>query len=85
VISVDQLGSGMSQLAISVPLTSRDREQPIHVKIDPPEAGIRSVSYAMPEQVRAISRERLVERWGRVRPDTLEQVIHRVHLLTRAP
>ena len=85
IVSVDQLGTGPSQLAIAVPLTSRDHGQRLHVKIDPPEGGVRSPSHVMPEQVRAISRERLVERWGQVRPHTLEQVIHRVHLLTRAP
>src|SRR5207237_1304092 len=83
IVSVDQLGTGPSELA--VPLTSRDHAQRIHVKIDPPEGGVRSTSHVMPEQVRAISRKRLVERWGTVRPQTLEQVIHRVHLLTRAP
>jgi mRNA interferase MazF len=85
VVSVDQLGTGPSQLAIAVPLTSREHDQRIHVRIDPPEGGVRSASHIMPEQVRAISRERLAERWGTVRPQTLGQVIHRVHLLTRAP
>jgi mRNA interferase MazF len=85
IISVDQLGTGPSQLAITVPLTSRDHGQRIHVRIEPPEGGVRSTSHIMPEQVRTISRERLIERWGQVRPQTLEQVIHRVHLLTRAP
>ena len=85
IASVDQLGTGPSQLAIAVPLTSRDHDQRIHVRIDPPEGGVRASRHIMPEQVRAISRERLVERWGTVRPQTLEQVIHRVHLLTRAP
>jgi mRNA interferase MazF len=84
IVSVDQLGTGPSQLAIAVPLTARDHGQRIHVRVEPPEGGIRSTSHIMPEQVRAISRERLVDRWGTVRPQTLEQVIRRVHLLTRA-
>jgi mRNA interferase MazF len=85
IISVDQLGTGPSQLAIAVALTSRDHGQRLHVSVEPPEGGVRSVSHVMPEQVRTISRERLIERWGQVRPQTLEQVLHRVHLLTRAP
>ena len=85
VVSVDQLGTGPSQLAIVAPLTSRDHHQRIHVNIAPPEGGVRSESWVMPEQVRAVARERLVERWGQVRLGTLEQVIHRLHLLTRAP
>jgi mRNA interferase MazF len=85
VVSVDQLGTGPSQLAIVAPLTSRDHRQRIHARIEPPEGGVRAPSWIMPEQVRTIARHRLVERWGQVRPTTLEQVIHRVHLLTRAP
>lgn len=83
--SVDQLGTGPSQLAIVTPLTNRDHGQRIHVSIEPPEGGVRSPSWVMPEQVRTIGRQRLVERWGQVRLSTLEQVIRRVHLLTRAP
>jgi mRNA interferase MazF len=85
IVSVDQLGAGPSQLAIVTPLTSRDHAQRIHVSIEPPEGGVRSPSWIMPEQVRAIARQRLVERCGQVRLKTLAQVIHRVHLLTRAP
>lgn len=85
IVSVDQLGAGPSQLAIVVPLTSRDHSQRIHVGLDPPEGGVRAPSWIMPEQVRAIARQRLVERWGQVRLSTLGQVIHRIHLLTRAP
>jgi mRNA-degrading endonuclease toxin of MazEF toxin-antitoxin module len=39
----------------------------------------------MPEMVRAVSRQRLVERWGAVRDATLEQVLQRVRLLVRSP
>ena len=85
IVSVDQLGTGPSQLAIVTPLTSRDHAQRLHVRIEPPEGGVRSTSWIMPEQVRTVARQRLVERWGQVRLTTLEQVIRRVHLLTRAP
>jgi mRNA interferase MazF len=85
IVSVDQLGTGPSQLAIVAPLTAQDHGQRIHVRIEPPEGGVRAPSWIMPEQVRTIARQRLLERWGEVRLTTLEQVIHRVHLLTRAP
>ncbi len=85
IVSVDQLGTGPSQLAIVAPLTSRDHNQRIHVGLEPPEGGVRASSWTMPEQVRAIARQRFVERWGQVRLSTLEQVIHRIHLLTHAP
>jgi mRNA interferase MazF len=85
IVSVDQLGTGPSGLAIVTLLTSRNHGQRLHVSIEPPEGGVRSASWIMPERVRALSRQRLVERWGDIRLTTLEQVTHRVHLLTRAP
>jgi len=85
VISVDQLGTGASELVIVVPLTRTDRPSPLYVPLDPPEGGLRDRSYAMPEMVRSISRERLIERWGTISPARLLDLAHRVHLLTRVP
>ncbi len=85
IVSVDQLGTGPSQLAITVPITSRSHAQRMHVPLSPTEGGLRVESWIMPEQVRCISRDRLIERWGQVDATTLEEVLHRVHLLTRAP
>jgi mRNA interferase MazF len=85
VVSVDQLGTGPSELAIVVPLTRTARPNPLYVAIEPPEGGVRDVSYAMPEMVRAVSRQRLVERSGVVRDATLEQVLQRARLLVRSP
>ena len=84
-ISVDQLGTGPSDLVIVVPLTRTSRPNPLYVAIEPPDGGVRERSFAMPEMVRSISRNRLVERWGSVSRDTLTTVIDRVSLLTRKP
>lgn len=83
VISVDQLGAGAGELVIVVPLTRTQRPSPLYVPLDPPEGGLRDRSYAMPEMVRSISRERLVERWGNVSAAKLSEIARRVHLLTR--
>ena len=85
VVSVDQLGTGPSELAIVVPLTTTARPNPLYVAIEPPEGGLREASHAMPEMVRAVSRQRFVERSGMVRDATLEQVLQRVRLLVRSP
>jgi mRNA interferase MazF len=83
VISVDELGTGASGLAIVVPLTRTNRPSPLYVPLQPPEGGLRDLSYAMPEMVRSISRERLLERWGSISPANLSEIVRRVHLLTR--
>lgn len=84
VISLDQLGRGPSELAIVVPITKTERIS-LDFRIEPPEGGLTDISFAQPYQVRTISRERLLRRRGRARDQTLRDVIHRVHLLTRAP
>jgi mRNA interferase MazF len=85
IVSVDEISSGPGEMCIIVPLTRTDRGTPLHVRIDPPEGGLSAASFALPENVRSISRTRLARRRGSVRDDTLGQVLRRVHLLTRPP
>lgn len=85
VVSVDQLGRGPSELAIVVPLTRTDHGQRLHVEIDPPNGGVRQRSYAMPEMVRSVSRDRLVERRGMLDDATLSEIARRARLLIRDP
>jgi mRNA interferase MazF len=85
IVSVDEISSGPGEMCIVVPLARTDRGTPLHVRIDPPEGGLGAASYALPENVRSISRDRLTRRRGSVRDDMLGQVLRRVHLLTRAP
>jgi mRNA interferase MazF len=85
ILSVDEVSSGPGEMCIVVPLTRTDRGTPLHVRIEPPEGGLAATSFALPENVRSISRTRLARRRGSVRDDTLSEVLRRVHLLTRAP
>jgi hypothetical protein len=45
---------------------------------------VRERSYAMPEMVRSISRERVSKGRGTISAAKLNEISHRVHLLTRA-
>jgi mRNA interferase MazF len=85
IVSVDQFSSGQGEMCIAVPLTRTRRDTPLHVPIEPPEGGLTAISYALPENIRSISRSRLAERRGQVRDSTLELVLRRIHLLTRLP
>lgn len=82
VVSVDKFNHGLSGLAIVVPITGTDRGQPLHVRVDPPEGGLRKTSFAKPEDVRSISQERLVERWGATSRATLQAIVKRIQVLT---
>ncbi|HEV2072172.1 MAG TPA: type II toxin-antitoxin system PemK/MazF family toxin [Thermomicrobiales bacterium] len=60
-----------SKLVIVVPLTRTNKSYPTHVHIDRDQANLRSDSWAMCEQVRALSFERFKKKRGRVAEETL--------------
>lgn len=60
-----------SGLVIIVPLTSVNKDILTHVRIDPPEAGLKTLSFALCEQIRSISKERLRKRLGKVQSHTI--------------
>jgi mRNA interferase MazF len=68
-------------LFLAVPLTSRDRGLEHHVGILADErTGLQRVSYAMTEQVRAISNQRAGRQLGRVSDETLNTISRYLHL-----
>ena len=81
VISVDSFNTGPSNLAVVLPITSRQRGVPLHVSIAPPEGGLRGPSAFLCDAVRSIDRRRLVTCWGSVAPSTLAIVEDRVRRL----
>lgn len=71
VVSVDELNHGPAGLVVVVPVTTRDRGIPLHVRIAPGDGGLPQLSFAKTEDVRSVSVERLLRRMGRVSPDTV--------------
>jgi mRNA interferase MazF len=61
-------------LVFVVPLTTREREYPFHIKIEAPEGGLRNRSFAMCEQCKSISTQRFVRRIGLVTPETMASI-----------
>jgi mRNA interferase MazF len=74
VISRDAFNAAGWRLCLCVPLSSRDRGSPLHVRIDPPEGGVRATSFALVDRVRALDSSRLQRRWGAVDPGTHRQI-----------
>jgi mRNA interferase MazF len=83
VVSVDQLNQASLGLSLAVPLTRTDFESALHLRVVSGEGGLREDGFAMPEQLRGISHERLVRRLGAVRPKTLEELLKRCRVLLR--
>jgi mRNA interferase MazF len=68
-------------LFIAVPLTSRYRSLEHHIEIPADDrTGLKQVSYAMTEQVRAMSDERAGRQLGRVSDGVLASISRYVHL-----
>jgi len=64
IISNDRFNFLPSGLCIVVPITTRDRGNPFHLLIEPPQGGLRRRSFALCDQARAISVTRLEQRFG---------------------
>ncbi len=72
-------------LVLCVPFTRTERGSPLHLRVEPPDGGLRAASFAMCDQVRAVSRARLAEHWGEVGDAVLSQVGARLRLLVPEP
>lgn len=83
IVSVDQLNQTSFGLSLAVPLTRTDFSNALHLAIPASEGGLKENGFAMPEQLRAISHERLSRRLGSLRPKTLEELLKRCRVLLR--
>lgn len=76
IVSNNLMNKGPSGLIIVVPITSKDKKIPSHIRIDPPQGGVAMPSFAVCEQVRSISKNRLVKKLGKVQS---EKVLHEIN------
>lgn len=80
-ISINPMNGSPVRMAIGTPLTTTDRGNELHVRLEPGEGGLERVSFALPEMVRSVSRDRLHRRLGRVSTEATDAVAKRVGLL----
>ena len=81
VLSVDTFNHGPADLVVVLPMTSKSKGIPFHVPIKVPEGGLKLESFVKCEDVRSISKERLIQRLGAVGPKTMESVEYRLRVL----
>jgi mRNA interferase MazF len=81
VISVDRFNQSPADLVVILPITSKDKQIPWHVKVQPPEGGLTMDSCIKCEDVRSISIDRLERKYGNVSSETLAVVENRLRLL----
>jgi mRNA interferase MazF len=82
VVSADPFNQSPADLVIAVPFTTRARGIPTHIEVRPPDGGLRDLSFAMCEQVRALAAGRLgAHPFGTVSPAVMRAVEDRLRLL----
>lgn len=81
VLSANLFNQGPAGLVVVLPITSTERQVPLHVAIDPPEGGVRQRSFVKCEDIRSIAVERMRERWGSVSPGSMNVVEDRLRIL----
>jgi mRNA interferase MazF len=74
ILSNDRFNASAAELVIAVPMTSSDKAMPTHVRIDPPEGGIRNTSFVICEGIRSVARQYLLRRLGVVTPQTMTEI-----------
>ncbi len=78
----DRFSRSASGLVVIVPLTSVNRGILWHVRVAPEDGGVRQESWAMVDQLRTVSRDRLAgDPSGRVSPAVMAAIEERLRLL----
>ena len=81
VFSVDIFNNGPAGLVVVIPITSKNRDIPLHVDISPQDGGLIVKSYIKCEDMRSVSKDRLTRKLGTVSSNILESVEDRVKIL----
>ena len=81
VVSVDAFNHGPADLLIVLPITSVEKRIPFHVEVVPPSGGVKVRSFIKCEDIRSVSKDRLIEYWGKVSTATLGEVEDRMRIL----
>jgi mRNA interferase MazF len=81
VVSHDILNHGPAGLITTVPITTKSKPIRSFLRVDPPEGGLPQVSFIICDQVRTISKDRLLRRLGSVSRPVLAEVEHRLRVL----
>jgi mRNA interferase MazF len=78
---VDKFNHGPAGLIVVLPITSKDKKQPIHVPVKPPEGGLPILSFVKCEDIRSVSKQRLKQFYGTVSAQTMNDVEKRIRIL----
>ncbi len=81
IVSIDLFNQGPADLVVTLPITSKEKGIPFHLKIEVNESGLSKKSFIKCEDIRSIAKERLLKRVGKISPKTLTDVEDRLRIL----
>lgn len=81
VVSEDDFNECPADLVIVLPVTSTFRNIPSHIKIEPPEGSIKKTSFIKCDQIRSVSKERFIKRWGEISNETMSRIEDTLRIL----
>lgn len=81
VVSLDLFNSGPADLVIIAPITSKKKNIPFHVQINPSESNLPEISYVKCEDIRSISKVRLIKKTGDLSIFSMKLVEDRLRIL----
>ncbi|MFH1653197.1 MAG: type II toxin-antitoxin system PemK/MazF family toxin [Pseudomonadota bacterium] len=74
IISEDEINNCPADLVIVLPITTTFRNIPSHIKVDPPDGGFKKTSYVKCDQIRTISKKRLIDKIGKISEETMSEI-----------
>jgi mRNA interferase MazF len=81
IISEDIFNFGPAELVVILPITTKDKNIPLHIKLSPLECGLQETSYVKCEDIRSVSKQRLISKIGFVDTDTMKDIEDKVRIL----
>ena len=64
-----------------LPLTSTQRDIPLHVMVRKGDGGTKNDSVVLCEAIRSVSKDRLISRWGMLSHEAMAEVEDRLRIL----
>ncbi len=83
ILSSDEYNDGPAGMVIVAPLTRTVRPLPTIIRLEPPQGGVRATSGILCDQLRAISKQRLSDRWGALEVAVMADVERALRALLR--
>ena len=81
VLSIDKFNQGPAELVVVLPITSKNKNQPLHVPVTPSEGGLTLPSFIKCDDIRSVSKQRLRQFRGTVAAQTMAEVEKRIRIL----